>query len=282
MIATTRELPGRDARSTNFDLDAAYTVTPEHVALFRKQGFIKLKNVLSPETLEYYGNEITKQVIRLNRQIKPMAERNTYEKAFLQIGNIWLQSEIAREFVLSRKLARIATDLMGVRGVRLYHDQALYKEPSGGLTPWHADQFYWPLSNHNTCTVWVPFQHTPIEMGPLSFAVSSHTFEFGRTFAISDESEALIQKELAAQNFQYEESPFDLGEVSYHYGWTFHRAGPNTSAQSRSVMTVIYMDEDIRVAEPVNESQRNDWAGCLPGTKIGDLAATHLNPLLYH
>jgi ectoine hydroxylase-related dioxygenase (phytanoyl-CoA dioxygenase family) len=264
------------------DLDTAYTITPEHAALFRKQGFIKLKNVLSPETLAYYGDEITKQVIRLNRQTKPMAERNTYEKAFLQIGNIWLQSEIAKEFVFSKKLARIATELMGVRGVRLYHDQALYKEPSGGLTPWHADQFYWPLSNSNTCTVWIPFQHTPLEMGPLAFAVASHKFEFGRNLEISDASEALIQKELAAQNFKYDEGPFDLGEVSYHYGWTFHRAGPNTSAKSRSVMTVIYMDEDIRVAEPVNESQKNDWAGCLPGLKIGDIAASHINPHLYH
>ena len=264
------------------DLETVYSVTPEQVALFRKQGFIKLKQVLSPETLAYYGGEITKQVIRLNRQTKPMEERTTYEKAFLQIGNIWLQSEIAKEFVFSRKLARIATDLMGVRGVRLYHDQALYKEPSGGLTPWHADQYYWPLSNHNTCTVWIPFQHTPLEMGPLAFAVGSHKFEFGRTLAISDESEAQLQRELAAQNFKYDEGAFDLGEVSYHYGWTFHRAGPNTSTQSRSVMTVIYMDEDIRVAEPVNEAQKNDWAGCLPDLKIGEIAASRINPLLYH
>ncbi len=264
------------------DLETAYTLKPEQIAQFREQGFIKLKQVLSPETLDYYGMEITRQVIRLNTNTKPMAERTTYEKAFLQVGNIWLQSEIAKEFVFSKKLARIATDLMGVRGVRLYHDQALYKEPSGGITPWHADQYYWPLSNMNTCTVWIPFQYTPLEMGPLSFAVGSHRFEYGRDLGISDESEAKLQKALAAQNFPYEESLFDLGEVSYHYGWCYHRAGPNTSKLSRSVMTVIYMDEDIRVAEPANEAQKNDWKGCLPGTKIGDLAASPINPLLYH
>ena len=114
------------------DLDTTYTITPDHAAQFRRDGFIKLKNVLSPETLDYYGKEITRQVIRLNKQTKPMEERTTYEKAFLQIGNIWLQSEIAKEFVFSKKLGRIAAELMGVRGVRLYHDQALYKEASGG------------------------------------------------------------------------------------------------------------------------------------------------------
>ena len=39
---------------------------------------------------------------------------------------------------------------MGVAGVRMYHDQALYKEPGGGITPWHVDQVYWPVSNNNT------------------------------------------------------------------------------------------------------------------------------------
>ena len=263
------------------DLDTNYTITPEHAAQFRRDGFIKLKNVLSPETLDYYGKEITRQVIRLNKQTKPMAERTTYEKAFLQIGNIWLQSEIAKEFVFSKKLGRIAAELMGVRGVRLYHDQALYKEPSGGLTPWHADQYYWPLSNMNTCTAWVPFQFTPVAMGPLSFAVGSHRYEYGRDLQISDESETKLQRELAAQNFRYEESLFDHGEISYHYGWTYHRAGPNSTTLSRSVMTVIYMDEDIRVAEPKNAAQENDKKGLLPDTKPGDAAATHLNPVIW-
>ena len=264
------------------DLDTAYKLNPAQIAQFREQGFIKLKNVLSKETLDYYGKEITQQVIRLNKQTKPMEQRTTYEKAFLQIGNIWTQSEIAKEFCFSKKLARIATELMGCRGVRMYHDQALYKEPSGGFTPWHADQFYWPLSNSNTCTVWVPFQHTPLEMGPLSFAVCSHRFEYGRDLVISDESEKKIQAELAAQKFKIDESPFDLGEVSYHYGWTFHRAGPNSTKLPRAVMTVIYMDEDIRVAEPKNEAQENDRRGLLPDCKPGDSTDTPLTPVMYH
>jgi len=31
---------------------------------------------------------------------------------------------------------------MGVQGVRLYHDQALIKEPGGKPTPWHQDYYY--------------------------------------------------------------------------------------------------------------------------------------------
>jgi hypothetical protein len=64
-------------------------------------------------------------------------------------------------------MARIAAKLMDVDGVRLYHDQALYKEPIGGITPWHADEFYWPLSNDNTVAAWIPLLSIPLRWGPL-------------------------------------------------------------------------------------------------------------------
>ena len=48
---------------------------------------------------------------------------------------------------------RIATQLLGCDGVRLWHDQALYKEPSGGFTPWHADQQYWPMASNLAVTL---------------------------------------------------------------------------------------------------------------------------------
>jgi len=140
------------ATLTKPDIDSAYTLTDEQIQFFRTQGYIKLKNVLSPEALEYYGREISRKVIELNTLNIPMEQRTTYQKAFLQIMNIWTKSEIVKEFVFGKRLARLAAELMGVSGVRLYHDQALYKEAGGGITPWHADQYYWPLESHNTVT----------------------------------------------------------------------------------------------------------------------------------
>ncbi len=263
------------------NLDTPYQVTPDQISRFQRDGYIKLKNVFDAATLDYYGREITELVLKLNPQTKPMHERTTYEKAFLQVINLWRHSAVVKEFVFSRRLARLAAELMGTRGVRLYHDQALYKEPSGGLTPWHADQQYWPLATAKCCTVWVPLQATPLAMGPLAFSVGSHCLTTGRDLEISDESEKKISKLLLDKQLPQDETPFDLGEVSFHYGWTFHRAGPNTSDRPRRVMTVIYMDVDMRLAQPRNKNQERDWHNWCPGAVVGEIIKTPLNPSLY-
>ena len=45
-------------------------------------------------------------------------------------------------------------------------------------------------------------------------------------------------------------------------------------------MTIIYMDAEITVSEPVNEFQVNDLAHWMPGTPIGEVPRTSLNPVL--
>src|SRR6185503_6594918 len=168
-------------------LDEPFLLSTEQINFFRQNGFVKLKNVLSPEAIAYLNATISDEVQRLNTQHLPLEERDTYGKAFLQIMNIWTKSEPVKEIVFSKRLAKIASDLLGVSGVRLYHDQALYKEPGGGITPWHADQYYWPFASDRTITVWIPLQDTPAELGPLEFARGSHRFEHGRDLPIGDE-----------------------------------------------------------------------------------------------
>ncbi|MEX0775024.1 MAG: phytanoyl-CoA dioxygenase family protein [Phycisphaeraceae bacterium] len=266
---------------STIDLDTPYALAPEQIARFRKDGFIKLKNVLSPATLEHYEREISRQVDLLNEQRKPMAQRNTYEKAFLQITNLWRRNEVVKEFCFSRRLARIAAELMGVGGVRMYHDQALYKEAGGGKTPWHADQYYWPVGTDWTVTAWIPLQAVPAVMGPLAFSVGSHRLASGRDLEISDESEVRISKALLDSGLPMVDEPFDLGEVSYHLGWTFHRAGANATDQTRKVMTVIYFEDGACLNQPKSKAQNNDWDAWMPGVKIGAVIDSPLNPVLH-
>lgn len=263
------------------DLDRPYILPGDAVARFREQGFVHLKHVLSPETLDHYGRRITQLTIDLNTQTLPLEERNTYDRAFLQVMNLWRHDETARAFVMGKRLARIAAQLLEVGGVRLYHDQSLYKEPGGGFTPAHADQYYWPLASDRTVTAWVPLQPVPAEMGPLAFFAGSQKSAHGRDLPISDESERRITAEMEAQGYPVVDEPFDLGDVTFHGGWVFHRAGPNRTDRPRSVMTVIYMDRDMRLAEPVNVMQQNDRGTWCPGAEVGKIISTPINPVIY-
>ncbi len=262
-------------------LDQPYTLTQEQVDFYQEHKFIKLKQVLSPDVLKYFEAAISQQVEQLNDMHIPLEKRDIYNKAFLQIMNIWTKSNVVKELVFSKRLAQIAADLMQVEGVRLYHDQALYKEPHGGFTPWHADQYYWPLSNDNTVTAWIPLQTTPLEMGPLQFSVQSHTLQNGRNLKISNDSEETIGKLMRINDFKQVNEPFDLGEISFHSGWIFHRAGTNQTDQMRKVMTIIYMDKNIKLKAPENENQQLDWDSWCPGATIGSIIDTPLNPILY-
>jgi ectoine hydroxylase-related dioxygenase (phytanoyl-CoA dioxygenase family) len=249
-------------------LETAYNLTQEQVDFFKKYKYIKLKDVLNDETLQFFNEVITEQVNLMNTEKTALEDRSTYDKAFLQLFNLWKEDVFVKEMVFSKRLAKIASDLMQVDGVRLYHDQALFKEGGGGITPWHADQYYWPLESDKTVTAWMPLQETSLEMGPLEFSAGSHILVEGRELEIGDESEVIIE-------------PFDAGEISFHSGWVFHRAGANLSDQMRKVMTVIYMDKDMILKNPENKNQVHDWNTWCPGATVGEVINSPINPIIY-
>lgn len=262
-------------------LEEAYTLTKDQIEFYNENRYIKLKNVLDANSLTYFNDVISKKVEELNEENIPLEKRSTYGKAFLQLFNLWEKDEQIKSLIFSKRLAKIAADLLQVEGVRLYHDQALFKEAGGGITPWHADQYYWPLASDKTITAWIPLQKTDLEMGPLEFSASSHKILDGRELAISDTSETQIQKRLKVTDFKHVIEPFDVGEISFHSGWVFHRAGANQTDKIRKVMTIIYMDKAMKLKKPENDGQLNDWNTWCPGAEIGKEINSPLNPILY-
>jgi ectoine hydroxylase-related dioxygenase (phytanoyl-CoA dioxygenase family) len=258
-----------------------YQLSTDQIEFFQQNRYIKLKQVFDEETISFFNDAISKRVKVMNNESTPLEQRSTYGKAFLQLFNLWKEDEVVKEFVFSKRLAKLAADLLMTDGVRIYHDQALFKEGGGGITPWHADQYYWPLETDKTITVWIPLQATPLELGPLEFSAGSHKIVEGRDLEIGDESEKVIQQKLRVTNFNHVIEAFDLGEVSFHSGWVFHRAGANSTDQMRKVMTVIYMDKDMVLKNPDNKNQINDWNTWCPGATIGEVINTPLNPIIY-
>ena len=196
--------------------------------------------------------------------------------------NLWTKDERVQAFVFARRFARAAAELMGVDGVRLYHDQALFKEPSGGITPWHQDQFYWPLDTEHTITLWMPLVPVTPEMGPMTFASGSQRLGKLSDLPISDASEAAFQAAVDAHGLRCTEpESFAAGDASFHAGWTLHRAPPNRTERMREVMTVIYFADGTRVGPLDHPNRRFDRDVWLPGCEPGQPAASPKNPVLW-
>lgn len=248
---------------------------------FRQDGHVLIRGLLSPDEIAVYRPLIAEAVKKYRTERRRLSERDTYGKAFLQVMNLWRQDEGVRQFVLSRRLARVAADLLGVSGVRIYHDQALFKEPGGGPTPWHQDQYYWPLDTVNTVTCWMPLVDITIDMGMLTFASGSHKNGVVMDEKISDESENNYRKYVKDHQFAVTRAAgMQAGDATWHYGSTVHQAPGNDSERMREVMTVIYMADGARVTQPANKAQINDWNTWLMALPPGRLAASELNPLV--
>lgn len=263
-------------------LERSYPLADEQVRRFRRDGHVFLPQLLPAEALAPFRDAIVATANASVRETRALEERDTYGKAFLQMFNLWTLDDAVASFVLAPRFAAVAARLLGVPALRLYHDQALFKEPGGGITPWHQDQHYWPLATDRTITLWMPLVDVAENMGMMRFADGAHAHGRIAKAGISDSSEAFYERYVAAKGFPISpERRARAGDASFHAGWALHRAPPNTSATRRDVMTVIYYADGVRVADPVYPEARGDlraWLGDLPP---GAPAATRLNPLVW-
>jgi len=264
------------------ELDAPYPLPPDAAEKFAAEGHAMLPGLATATEVAAYREPIERAAAEGTFEQRPISERDTYAAAFLQSFNLWRTDEAVRQFVFAPRFARAAAELLGVEGVRLYHDQALFKEPGGGHTPWHQDQFYWPLDTEKTITMWMPLADLDATVGSMTFATGSHTAGKLRGHAISDASEAEYEQLVRSERLaEHTYGALRAGDATFHAGWTLHRAGPNPTDRMRPVMTVIYFADGSRVSEPDSIYQKFDLGVWLPGLEPGDHAESPINPRLW-
>lgn len=266
------------------DLSGEYPLTPEDIRHFRSEGFVILRGVFTPGEVEAYRAHIKRATFELNNERRKLEERDAYGKAFLQTLNLRVHSEGVMKLVASRRLGKIAADLLGVDGVRIFHEQSLFKEPGKGTnpTPWHQDQYYWPLKELTTTGFWMPLVDIEEGMGGMKWAAGTHKLGFLGQHAISDESQKYFDRYIEEHHIRVTEGvPMKQGDISFHYGWTLHAAGPNCSEKIREAMIGTYFADGMRVMTPTNPSQEGDRVKFLGGKQPGELADSPLNTLVY-
>lgn len=257
------------------ELAEPYPLSQEQIKQFQSESYIRLKNVLSPEAVYLLKQE--------SQYLLDRYSQSNSSQQFLSAEMMWLENEVLREFALSSRLARIATELLGVSSVRLYHDNFLCKEPGCGRTPWHYDLHHYPIDSTNVCSNWFPLQAMPWEMGIIELACGMEVYKIieqvpfyksGKTHDCS------IARLLQSNNIKINIDPFELGEMSFHHGFNVHGAAANRTNQRRIALSNIYFENGSRVINSPKITSGN-WQKFIPNTKPSETISTIYNPILY-
>jgi len=262
-------------------LNTPFPITDDQVRQYRRDGQSLVRGLATTNEIAEYRPKIQRTLREVSEKNELQGRIEDYGSLFVQVTNIWKLNDQVRRFVLARRFASVAARLMGVKAVRLYHDQALFKPAGGKVTPWHQDQFYWPLDTIHTISMWMPLIDLTKDMGTMIFANGSHHDGPLAAVSISDESDRIF-KSLLRKN-QYPLASYDVraGDATFHSGWTVHSAHANTSEAVREVLTIIYYADGARIKEPENEFQKTDMEVFHPGLKPGEIAAGALNPVVF-
>jgi ectoine hydroxylase-related dioxygenase (phytanoyl-CoA dioxygenase family) len=211
----------------------------EYVERFRKDGFVHVPNVLDPAALEVLGRAVDTGVeTRKRHDDRKLEEKSLYEQSFVQCEYLWEDFPEICSLTFHPMVGRIAAALLGAEKVRLWHDQALYKEAGGRETEAHQDHAYWPIAEHKTLTAWIPLVRVDHANGCMGYVPGSHlgAVEFINIFTKPGEGKALADRQKAKPVL----APADVGDVLFHDGRTVHMAGANRSNATRRVYTAIY------------------------------------------
>jgi ectoine hydroxylase-related dioxygenase (phytanoyl-CoA dioxygenase family) len=248
-------------------------------AAFERDGHACVRGIASREEIARFRPVIESVVEAHKRDVQGRID--DYSKLFTQVTNIWRLDDAARAVVFTQRFAEVAARLMGVPSVRLYHDQALFKPPGSDRTPWHQDQYYWPLDTDRTITMWLPLVDVEMQMGSMIFASGSHRESDLDDLVISDATDRRLTSIIRERRCPIWSEPLRAGDATFHAGGTLHSAGANRSDRVREVLTVIYFATGTRAAQPANPNQQVDLEVFLPGVRPGEEAKSELNPILY-
>ena len=249
------------------------SLDPALRARFERDGFVVVPDLLLPDELRRLGAAVDASVARRKRNdTRSLAEKSRYEQSFLQCINLWEEDEVVRELSFHPRVLAAAAALLGVERLRLWHDQALYKEPGGRATDAHQDQAYWPLHETENITAWIPFDGSTLEGGAMGYVPGSHRFgvrRFVNIFTDPEPYDLVGGDEARGVEPVFVEVP--PGAVAFHHALTFHLSHANRSDRMRRVHTMILFPDGAtrsakgpphfavdRPAIPVGEPVRSD------------------------
>jgi ectoine hydroxylase-related dioxygenase (phytanoyl-CoA dioxygenase family) len=263
-------------------------ITPALIDAYQRDGAVCVRQLLSPDELAWLREGIDANIAHPSPRAK-VASQPGDPGFFIEDFCNWQHIAPYRRAIFESPLAMAAGQLMQCRGVRLYHDHMLTKEPgTRQRTPWHQDQPYYNIDGLQNLSMWIPVD--PVRRhSTLEFVAGSHRgpWLMPRTFKDQQakwfpEGSLADLPDIDATRAQHRIIGWETepGDVVCFHMLALHAAGGVDGDRRRRVFSVRFLGDDIRHA-PRPWATSPEFPGLRDELPAGAPMAHALFPLLW-
>lgn len=264
---------------------------------YRKNGFIVLECFWNKRELQEWREAVEEasserpiewKFPRQNQADVSNVDRDYYDNVFKQRLNLWATNQKMKSLFEKHgaKIGRVACELEGIDGIRIWHDQCLIKEGWANPTSYHTDNPYWTFHHPNACSIWMALDDATVANGAMFMLPGSHKIVNSSAdpfhlVHIGKNHGDYFQKHPDGnkiQQIQPTTLEMKAGSISFHNGLTVHGANPNNTPKQRRAMTCAFMPEGATFNGLDNVYTKEVMARYKKGDVLED---DELNPLLW-
>ena len=233
-----------------------YKLTDEQVAFFNEYGYLSNIKILEDVQIE----QLRKELKELTDPSHPKNDlfyefhsnqsENAETAIFHSLGH-WRVTEGFHDILWNPRFVVAASQLLGTRAVRFWHDQ-LFLKPAhhGGVVAWHQDYSYWTRTTpmqHLTC--WVGLDDATSENGCLNYIPKSHKWSLLDTISLTgdmDGLDALLNEDQKAEYAKKIKIEMPMGYGTFHHPLMVHGSYENKSdIPRRAVVLNVFADGTV-------------------------------------
>ncbi len=222
-------------------------LSPAQIEAYRDQGFLVVEDFLDPMELDLWRRMTEEGVAARLAESPHLYNQNNpedyYAQVFTQAIKLRDVHEGMRQLMDDPRLGKMAAELAGVEGIRIWHDQALIKPPFGNATAWHLDNPFWSFSSPDAISIWVALDEATLANGCLWYLPGTHRLASFEPTPIGANQRDLFKIYPEWLEIEPVATPCAAGSAVFHNGIVAHGAGANMTHRPRRAMTCAYMPD---------------------------------------
>lgn len=262
-----------------------YRLSDEQVAFFQEYGYLANIKMLEDEQVEKLRNELSEIADPAHPKHDLFYEFHTNESEdpnavlFHSLGH-WRITEGFHDILWNPRFVVAASQLLGNKAVRFWHDQ-LFCKPAhhGGVVAWHQDYSYWTRTSpmqHLTC--WVGLDDATVDNGCLYYIPKSHQWNLLDKIELAGDMDSLKDFLTEKQQLQYDRKvaiEMPKGHAAFHHPLMVHGSYQNRSANARRAFVLNVFADGTR------SNTNEEVLKGVPAIKKGKKMEGQFFPLLF-